>query len=390
MEGFVFARLPRVVFGAGAIGRVGGIAAEYGRRLLLVTGRSSLSVSGTLANLTESLERVDIETVSVTVSGEPSPELVDETVSRHRYSGIGAVCAVGGGSVIDTGKAVAAMLTVGGPVERFLDGVGTEEFHPGTTLPFIAVPTTAGTGSEATKNAVLSWVGPKGFKKSLRHDNFTPTVAVVDPELTISCPPDITATSGMDALSQLIESYVSTKASPLTDALAISGIERAARSLVPVCTYAGIDIAARSDMAYAALVSGMTLANAGLCVVHGLASAVGGKFPAPHGVVCGTILASWAETTVGALRAENNTVALGKFARIGKILSGKYGISDHDSCDALIDTLSGWTADLKIPRLGTYGVAETDIPALAHESGNKNNPVRLTQEDIIRIVLRRL
>ena len=191
--------------------------------------------------------------------------------------GIDVVLSTGGGSVIDAGKAVSAMLRVEGSVAEYLEDVGTRK-HPGTKVPFVAVPTTAGTGCEATRNAVLSRVGPDGFKKSLRHDNFLPDAAVVDPVLTLSCPPDITAACGLDALTQLLESFVSTKASVLTDVLALSGLEHIGNSLVPACTNSGQDIDMRANLSYAALMSGITLTSAGLGTVHGFASSIGGLF----------------------------------------------------------------------------------------------------------------
>ena len=212
----------------------------------------------------------------VVVSGEPSPELIDTTVEKYRNEAVDAIVAIGGGSVLDAGKAISAMLHRTESIKEFLEGVGTIE-HPGTKLPFIALPTTSGTGSEATKNAVISHVGKSGYKKSLRHDNFVPDIAIVDPRFTLSCPQNITAASGMDCFTQLIESYLSDKANEYTDALAWEGLKEIKSSLVQSYMH-GNDIQARTGMAFASLTSGICLANAGLGVVHGFASSIGGLY----------------------------------------------------------------------------------------------------------------
>jgi alcohol dehydrogenase class IV len=283
------------------------------------------------------------------------------------------------------------MLPLREPVTPYLEGVGTKT-HPGKTLPFIAVPTTAGTGSEATKNAVISKVGKSGFKKSLRHDNFTPVCAIVDPELTLSCPPRVTAACGMDAFTQLLESYVSPQASPFTDALALSGIELMAPALIPASTGQAGDIGLRTSLAYAAFLSGITLANAGLGIIHGLAAALGGLAPIAHGVVCATLLAEACRTNVTRLRELRGPedVLLAKFARLGRIVSGARDADAPDACDLLLRTLDEWTEKLPIPRLGAYGVSESDLDALAAQAGQKNNPVRLEVDDIKAILHARL
>lgn len=203
--------------------------------------------------------------------------------------------AIGGGSVIDCGKAVAAMLVEDGSVQDYLEGVGTRK-PSGAKIPFIAVPTTAGTGSEATKNAVVC-DRKEGYKKSLRHDAYMPDVAVIDPELTMTAPRPVTIACGLDAVSQLIESYTSTKANVFTDSLALTALSHASESLLPHCLDQGNDISLRGKMSYAALISGITLSHAGLGAVHGMAGPLGGLFPVPHGVTCGKLLFPKASTT---------------------------------------------------------------------------------------------
>jgi len=393
MNYFTFSRTPQVLFGAGTFSRLGGILRDYGARVLVFTGGSSLEASGRSHALAEDLKSKGIDAVFIGITEEPSPETVDSIVGQFHADGdIGAVCSVGGGSVIDAGKAVSAMLPSGDSVFDYLEGVGTGKVHDGSKVPFIAVPTTAGTGSEATKNAVLSRTGKNGFKKSLRHDNFVPDMALIDPELALTCPKHVTAASGMDALCQLAESYVSTKAGPITDILALEGLEHAAANLLKACGSGGGDTHVRAGMAYAAFLSGITLANAGLGVVHGFASSVGGMFDIPHGVVCGTLLAEATAVTIAALRdtGHSGQPYLKKYARIGSLLSAYSGTSVDHACDRLVITLRKWTDSLEIPRLGVYGVTEADIDSILDITDVKNNPGSLSRDDMRRIIEARL
>ena len=223
IDRFQCASIPAVYFGAGVIKNIGATASRYGTSALLVTGGSSLARTGNLEVIVSRLKDANITVSHTTVTGEPSPEGVDEVVSEYRGKGVDLVISIGGGSVIDFGKAVSAMMPAEGSVLDYLEGVGTKS-PDGKKLPFLACPTTAGTGSEATKNAVLSRVGDAGFKKSLRHDKYIPDAAIIDPELAVDCPHNITAACGMDAFTQLLEAYVSTKANPMTDALSENGL----------------------------------------------------------------------------------------------------------------------------------------------------------------------
>jgi alcohol dehydrogenase class IV len=388
---FDFYRTPRLVFGPGRIGELGQIAASHGPKVLVVTGCDSLDRAGTWGRCEESLRQASVRFHRYRFAGEPSPETVDDAVRECALLAANAVVAIGGGSVIDCAKAVAAMSPLGEPVTPYLEGVGTK-MHPGRTLPLIAVPTTAGTGSEATKNAVISKVGRQGFKKSLRHDNFTPVCAIVDPDLTLTCPPQVTAACGMDAFTQLLESYVSPQASPLTDALALSGIEHIASALIPASTHRGNDVPLRSSLAYAAFLSGVTLANAGLGIIHGLAAPLGGLVPIPHGIVCATLLAEACRVNIKRIREPRGPgdPTLVKYARVGRILSGRDNSDLPASCDLLLDVLDQWTEKLSIPRLTQYGVTEPDLDALAAKAGQKTNPVQLELDDIKAILRARL
>ena len=360
--------------------------------MLIVTGSQSFVSSGKKDIIDKALRKKSVAPLYFPVSGEPSPYLIDDAVSKFRNSDIYIVCSIGGGSVIDTGKAISAMLLHDDSVFDYLEGVGTGKKHDGVKVPFIAVPTTAGTGSEATKNAVLSCVGPSGFKKSLRHDNFVPDAALIDPELMLSCPPNITASTGMDAFTQLLESYVSTQSTPLTDALAFSGLCHAAENLIPACTTGAGDVEVRAGMAYAALLSGITLANAGLGVVHGLASALGGLFDIPHGVICGTLVGAATRVSISVLKKQKNTGenALKKYARIGALLSGNDSGDTDRCCELLIIKLEEWTDLLNLPLLNEFGVKESNIENILNSTGNKNNPAKLDRCEIRQIIESRL
>jgi len=388
MQPFVFARCPHIIFASGSFGDLPCLAGGFGERVLVVTGAHSLQETGRLDVLKESLDRKSIDLLHLPVKGEPSPQLVDDATLEFRGSGIELVMAVGGGSAIDAGKAISAMLLEGGSVMDYLEGVGRGARHSGTKVPFIAVPTTAGTGSEATKNAVLSRVGADGFKKSLRHDNFVPDIALIDPELALPCPAGITAACGMDALTQLLESYVSTGASPITDALALSGLEHVRDNLVPASSSGAGDIEVRAGMAYASLLSGITLANAGLGVVHGFASVIGGLFPAPHGVICGTLLGEATRANIEWLLQERGAgdESLRKYAKTGAVLARRETGDIAGDCDLLTETIDEWTRILNLPLLGEYGVGTSDIDGILEETGLKNNPATLGKEEM-RIII---
>lgn len=391
MDAFTFAGNPEIHFGPGIFSSLPGRIRVFGNKALILTGKTSLKQSGYHEYLEKELHKNKIAFHFGIVDGEPTPEWVDQTAERHRHDKPDVVVGIGGGSVMDAGKAVSAMIPVNGSVLRFLEGIG-DRAHPGITLPFIAVPTSSGTGSEATKNAVLSRVDDNGFKKSLRHNNFIPEMALVDPELTLSLPPHITAACGMDALTQLLESFVSTQASPMTDALAREGIAAAGEALVPVSTDQGDNIGLRSKMSLAALLSGITLANAGLGTVHGFASSIGGRFPIPHGVVCGTLMGAVTRFNIKKLlNKEPESAGLRKYAVASRLMFGnKKPDSDARYAQWLAESLEEWTEMLKMPRLGEYGMNESDVDEIVASTGQKNNPVKLTNSELREILLSRL
>jgi alcohol dehydrogenase len=393
---FTVARLPRIVFGAGAFETVPRAAREFGRRALVVTGVRFLRAAGYWERLAADLRREDISFETTQVEGEPSPELIDRAVAEFRTRGVDVVIGIGGGSVLDAAKAIAGLLQRGNSVMDHLEGVGRDLPYLGPSTPFIAVPTTAGTGSEATKNAVLSVQGTGGFKKSFRHEALVAQVAVVDPEFLAHCPPELIAANGMDAFTQLLESYVSSNASAFTDALALSGMQAVARGFFDAWRGGGSEAAdeGRAAMAYAALLSGITLAQAGLGSVHGLASPLGALFPIPHGVVCGSLVAVATEANIRALRERApRHPALDKYAAVGRLLADTPARGQDEGCDSLVRMLHEWTARLKIPTLGSYGVGEGDIMQVvggARGSSMKTNPIVLSDVEIVEIVRARL
>ncbi|MFX1492744.1 MAG: iron-containing alcohol dehydrogenase [Promethearchaeota archaeon] len=391
---FNFASIPHIIFGPGAINQLFDIITKFGKTVLYVIGENSLKKSGKWSQIVKKSENNSINYYNISVSGEPSPTLVDTVVNQFRDKKPDLVVGIGGGSVTDAGKAISAMMLKKDSIRNYLEGVGTK-IHDGTKIPYIAIPTTSGTGSEATKNAVISEIGPDGFKKSLRHDNLIPNYAIIDPELIISCPSSVTAVCGMDAFTQLLEPYTSNKSNPLTDSLAYSGMKYMKDAIIPACTTSPSDVNIRSSMAYGSLMSGICLANAGLGIIHGLASPIGGFFEIPHGVVCGTLLAESTKMNIEKLKelGSSGKQALQKYAYVGALfdINESFDTTKIDFyCSLLIEVLERWTTDLKIDLLGKYGIKEGDIEKIVNNTGLKNNPVPLTKQDIKKIVGNRI
>ncbi len=383
---FDFFTPSRLFFGPGKIDLLPEIIQTFGKTILLITGGKSFRNSIQYKNLTDALGKNNISLFSEAIKKEPSPEDIDTIVASQHHQKINVVVAIGGGSVLDAGKAISAMLTKKQPVIKYLEGVG-DTVHDGNKIPFIAVPTTAGTGSEATKNAVISQVGPQGFKKSLRHDNFVPDMAIIDPELMVNCPPDITSACGMDALTQLLESLVSTKATPLTDALAFSALNVLKDSLIRVNTNPQ-NIQLRSNISYAAYISGLTLANAGLGAVHGFASVIGGGFDIPHGVVCGILTGPVTRINIERLiETDAEHHALKKYGKAAALLDPEYQFKNPvESAMHLADLLEKWAERINMPSLKTYGIQKKDIKHICEKTGIKNNPCRLSSTILEKIL----
>lgn len=395
INNFSIARLPRIIFGSGTVTQVPEQIKIYGKRVLIVTGKQFFRNSSYWKGLQHSLQRLHVSWEIAHIPHEPSPNLIDTIVQQYYHHGIKVVLGIGGGSALDAAKAIAGLLPSGDSILDYLEGVGKEQPYRGRPLPFIAVPTTAGTGSEATKNAVIS-DRTLGFKKSFRHEDLVAQVAIIDPELLATCSSELIAGNGMDAFTQLLESYVSTRANPMTDALAISGIEAFREGFFTVWENREDSAtlqAARSHLAYASLLSGINLAQTGLGSVHGLAAPLGAFFPCPHGMVCGTLVAEATEINIKALQERMpDHVALHKYAHVGNLLT-QQSLSEQAALETLVTTLRDWTTRLSLSTLTQYGIHTKDIEKIvAHARGNsmKTNPIELTNAELGELLRRRL
>jgi alcohol dehydrogenase class IV len=375
VRGFEFATAGRIIFGSGTFAQLDGIAAGFGKRPLIVTGKRAIAGG--------------MFSVQFSVGGEPTIALVREGVEALRASGCDLVVAIGGGSVIDAGKAIAAAAANSRDLLDYVEIIGKGQPLESAPWPFIAVPTTAGTGSEVTRNAVLG--SPEdGVKVSMRSPLMLPRVAIVDPDLTRGLPPAITASTGLDALTQLIEPYVSSRANLMTDNFCLDGIRHAASSLLRAFSN-GEDTEARTGMAWASLLGGLALANAGLGVVHGFAAPIGGMFHAPHGAICAALLPEGMRANISALRERDpQSVALERYGTIARIVTDNRDASPEDGAQ-WIETLA---RQLAIPSLAAYGISDRDLPAIvekaARASSMKANPISLTPVELTAVIERSL
>jgi alcohol dehydrogenase class IV len=377
---FNFPGLPKIFFGPGALNVLPGLIRACGDRALVITGGRSFAATGRWTILGRALHRTGLSYQAIAVQGEPTADAIDAIVHEYRAVKVDGVAAIGGGSVIDCGKAVSAMLVQEGSVRDYLEGVGTRT-PSGAKIPLIAVPTTAGTGSEATRNAVVC-NRKEGYKKSLRHEAYRPDIAIVDPTLTLSVPPPITASSGLDAVSQLIEAYTSTKTDPAIDRLILKALTLARDSLLPLTDDQGKNLDLREKMSYAALVSGIALDRNGLGVVHGLAGPLGGVCPVPHGVACGKLLFPTMTFVVQKVLKDENRAARRRFAEVGRILSGKPSGDDTDGCKRFLDVLFQWSQWIKLPRLSGFGLTAPDMEAVLAMADCKNSPAVLSVKEM--------
>ena len=375
---FEFATAARIVFGAGAVSEVAAAAREWGSWPLLVTGSDG-----------GDLPRTGLSGAVFSVNGEPTVDLVRDGVRAAIENKADVIVAIGGGSAIDAGKAIAGLLRNGPEPLDYLEVVGRGRALVNPAAPFIAVPTTAGTGAEVTRNAVLASPQHR-VKASLRSPYLLPRLAVVDPELTLALPPAITASTGLDALTQLLEAWVSVRANPMTDGFCREGLPLVARSLRRAFRD-GSDLDARTDMSLAALLSGLALANAGLGAVHGFAAPIGGMFDAPHGAICAALLPHATAVNIAALRVRDpDGERLRRYEAAAHTLTGNAGASADD----LPTWLSELCGDLEIPALASYGIGEDHIADLvtqsARSSSMKGNPIALTEPELREILTRSL
>jgi alcohol dehydrogenase class IV len=374
---FEFATAGRVIFGEGSVSGVPAMAASLGKRALVVTGRTPERYGTVLAGLASAGVACEL----FGIAGEPTVSAVREGIAAARGFRAEIVIGIGGGSVMDAAKAIAALVTNPGELMDHLEVIGGARPLELPSAPCMAVPTTAGTGSEVTRNAVIT-SAEHGVKVSLRGPFILPRVAVVDPELTLTLPPAVTAATGLDALTQLLEAFVCTRANPVTDALCRQGLRLAAGSLGRVYRD-GSDREGRHDMSLAALLSGMALANAGLGAVHGMAAAIGGMFPAaPHGAVCAALLPGVVEANWQAVRGHGSDTDRSKFNETADLLTGQAGTSVGEA----VEWLRSLAADCAIPGLAGYGIGESNLKEVAARalaaSSMKANPVSLSGHDL--------
>jgi alcohol dehydrogenase class IV len=381
MVSFEFASAGRVVFGQGSVQQLGQLANAFGERALLVVGRSPHRAAEVVALIEAAGIRADV----YSVAHEPTIPMAVEAAALARSVGAQVIIGFGGGAALDAGKAVAALATNPGDPLDYLEVIGRGQALTQPPLPYIAVPTTAGTGAEVTRNAVLTSTEHR-VKVSLRSPLMLPRVALIDPALTVSLPPHATASTGMDALTQVIEPFVSPAANPLTDAFARDGIARAARSLRRAVAH-GDDLSAREDMALTALMGGLALANARLGAVHGFAAPIGGMFDAPHGAICAALLAPVMRTNIHALRQRApEHPALERYVEVARLLTGR---SDADAEDG-----AAWVAalasDLNIPGLRAYGIEPAHCDEIARKaaqaSSMKGNPITLAHDELTAVL----
>ncbi|MGC9468359.1 MAG: iron-containing alcohol dehydrogenase [Anaerolineae bacterium] len=380
---FEFATADRIIFGAGTVHEVGALALEWGECALVVTGSDTTRAEPVL----EALREADVAPILFSIPEEPTTDLVREGTERARSEACDLVIGIGGGSVIDGGKAIAALLTNGGTPLDYLEVIGRGQPITEPAAPYIAIPTTAGTGAEVTRNAVLRSPEHR-VKVSLRSPLILPSVAIVDPLLTHSMPPDITASTGLDALTQLVEPYVTPLATPLTDTICREGMMRAARSL-PRAYERGDDALARQDMALASLFGGLALANAKLGAVHGFAGVLGGMYDAPHGAICGRLLPYVTEVNIRALRyREPDNPALDRYDEIAVIVTQNLNAEAEDA----VRWMASLCAALDVPGLSGYGMRAEDIAEIVDKarrsSSMKGNPIVLTEQELAEILTR--
>jgi alcohol dehydrogenase class IV len=374
---FEFATATRILFGAGTLKEAAPIAASFGRRALLVIGRDS----DRAAWLIDQLRAHDVEVDTFNVDGEPQITTVLDGVQRARGIKCDVVIGLGGGSALDAGKAIAALMTNPGDLPDYLEVIGRGQALKHQAASYIAIPTTAGTGSEVTRNAVLA-SSEQRVKVSLRSPLMLPRVAIVDPELTYTLPPAITASAGLDALTQLIEPFTCNAPNPITDAICREGMLRAAQSLSRAY-HDGHDQTAREGMSIAALLGGLALANARLGAVHGLAGPIGGLFPAPHGSICARLLPFIVEANIKALQArEPHSPVLERYAEVARSLTARSAVTAL----ATVEWLHALCADLNIPALAQFGVSDADFATIIAQAQKANsmkgNPIALTDNEL--------
>jgi alcohol dehydrogenase class IV len=382
---FEFATAGRIIFGPGTMGEIGDLVADMGRRAFVVTGKTVARAAPLIAQL----KARGVTITQFSIPGEPTTDLVLAAVDSARRDACEFVIGMGGGSVLDAGKVVAALLTNGGDLMDYLEVIGGGQPLSRKPAVYIAIPTTAGTGAEVTRNAVLD--SPRHrVKVSMRSPLMLPDLALIDPELTYSLPPDITAVTGLDAFTQLLEAYVSVNANPLTDGICREGLQRAARSLKKACLD-GKNTSARRDMCLASLFGGLALANAKLGAVHGFAGPLGGMYDAPHGALCAGLLPHVLEINLKALQSRApESSAINRYHEVARIITGK----STDRASEGINWIQELCSQLQVPRLAEYGIKEEDLSTIVAKSKDassmKGNPILLTEPEMLEVLRKAL
>ena len=374
---FEFATATRIIFGTGTASELGKLAQEHGTHALVVTGSNPDRVGDVI----QYLANAGLQHTIFSIVDEPTIDNVNQGTATAQSAGCDMVISIGGGSVLDSGKAIAALMTNDGDILDYLEVIGKGQPLNNAPVPFIAVPTTAGTGAEVTKNAVVASPEHR-VKVSLRDNRMLPTIALVDPILTYSMPQAITASTGMDALTQVLEPFVSHLANPMTDAFCREGLKRAGQSLRIVYDNPN-NADAREDMALASLLGGLALANAKLGAVHGFAGPLGGMFSAPHGAICAKLLPSAIKTNINALQnREPNNPALPRFDEVAQLITGELSATAQTAIEWIDET----SQKFNIPTLSTYGIQESDFESIIEKSRNsssmKGNPIQLTDAEL--------
>ena len=377
---FEFATASKIIFGNNSFEKVPDVILSSGKSVLLVTDKNIQRAEF----LTEKIKQKNGRVVTFIVETEPTTDIIEEAIRLARAENCNVVAGLGGGSVIDSAKAIAAMVPNKGSLFDFLEVIGLGKPLSEIPLPCIAIPTTAGTGAEVTKNSVIKSVKHK-VKVSLRSDKMYPNVAVVDPVLTYTMPPSLTASTGMDALTHLLETFVSNQSNPFIDMICREGMRRISASLL-VAFKNGNNFEAREDMAMAGMLGGIALANVKLGAIHGLAGPMGGIYPIPHGEVCASLLAAVLEVNIKAVKKQNNSGLLEKFGEIARIFSGNVEATAEDG----IESIKNLVNQLNIPRLATFGLTSDNFPELIANARNsssmKGNPVVLSDDELYSVL----
>jgi alcohol dehydrogenase class IV len=386
---FQFESAVQIVFGRGRFEEIGRLAAGLGSRALVVCNADRRGERRLIERLTRLAARDAVDAEVFWISGEPEIEIIDDGLEAARRAGSDLIVGLGGGSAIDAAKAIAGLLANGGSCLDYMEVIGEGKPLRQPAVPWIAVPTTAGTGAEVTRNAVIG-SKKKAYKASIRSRLLLARIALVDPELAVGLSPEVTARCGMDALTQCIESYTSKGAHPLTDVLALEGIRRAGRSLLRAYER-GDDLDAREDLALAALISGVTLSNAGLGAVHGLAAPAGARRPVPHGTVCAVLLPRVMQANIDALRAaDSRHPVLERYAEVGRALTGDRSLEEDEAAEAGVGFASELVGALRIPGLASFGFTGEMIPGIVElarrASSMRYNPIELPPETLAEIL----